>query len=260
MSTFDGAPAPQHPAGATTLPGFPPGAALKEQPWYTWHAPYDEIRSVQTDRLGAVQEIISTVLDAAPPHRLKAVSICSGQARDLLPVLISHPRGHDLAVRMIELEPLNASFLYGAIGSTDLQDVEVIVADAGSTDAYLGAVPADMLLISGPFASIGQDDTLRTVRMLPRLCAPGAVVVWSTYGAGLAALDPLLKALGAAGFTELSLVKPGSLSRTQPVSVTATGDPDLDGELFEGGEFAAGAHRFDGEPLKLLMGERMFTY
>ncbi len=239
MSAFDGTPAPRPTAEAITLPGFPPGvepgAVLKEQPWYTWHAPYDEIHSVQTDRLGTVQELIGEVLDAAPPRPLKAVSICSGQARDLLPMLIDHPRGHDLAVRMIELEPLNASFLYGAIGGTDLQNVEVAVADAGLTDAYLGAVPADLLLVSGPFAHIGRDDALRTVRMLPRLCAPGAAVVWSTYGAGLADLDLLLGAFDTAGFTEMSLV-------------------------FEGGEFAAGAHRFDGEPLELVTGERMFSF
>jgi hypothetical protein len=264
MSTFGDAPALRHPAAATTLPGFPPGVepgqVLKEQPWYKWHAPYDEIRSVQTDRLGAVQDLIALALDTARPGPLKAVSICSGQARDLLPMLINHPRGHDVAVRMIELEPLNASFLYGALGSTDLTEVEVIVADAGLTDAYLGAVPADLVLITGPFANIGPDDLLRTVRKLPQLCAPGAAVVWSTYGAGLASLDVLQEAFGAAGFSEMTLVKPGSVDRSQSADVTATGDPDLDGELFEGGEFAAGAHRFDGTPLDLVPGERLFTF
>jgi hypothetical protein len=259
MSTPDRPAAP-----ATTLPGFPPGVepgtVLKEQPWYRWHAPYDEIRSVQTDRLGAVQEIIAGVLDAAAPGPLTAVSICSGQARDLLPMLINHPRGHDVAVRMIELEPLNASFLYGALGSTDLHDVEVIVADAGLTDAYRGAVPAGLVLISGPFANIARPDMLRTVSMLPQLCAPGASVVWSTYGDGLADLDALLEAFGRAGFSETTMRKPGTVSGSQPVTVTATGDPDLDGELFTGGEFAAGAHRFDGSPLPLATGERMFRF
>jgi hypothetical protein len=207
-----------------------------------------------------VQDLIALALDTARPGPLKAVSICSGQARDLLPMLINHPRGHDVAVRMIELEPLNASFLYGALGSTDLTEVEVIVADAGLTDAYLGAVPADLVLITGPFANIGPDDLLRTVRKLPQLCAPGAAVVWSTYGAGLASLDVLQEAFGAAGFSEMTLVKPGSVDRSQSADVTATGDPDLDGELFEGGEFAAGAHRFDGTPLDLVPGERLFTF
>jgi hypothetical protein len=264
MSTFGDAPALRHPGPAGTLPGFPPGvepgSVLKEQPWYRWHAPYDEIRSVQTDRLGTVQDLIALALDAARPGPLKAVSICSGQARDLLPMLINHPRGHDVAVRMIELEPLNASFLYGALGSTDLTDVEVIVADAGETDAYLGAVPADLVLITGPFANIGPDDLLRTVQMLPQLCAPGATVVWSTYGAGLASLDALREAFAATGFSETALVRPGSVDRSQSATVTATGDPELDGELFEGGAFAAGADRFDGTPADLVPGERLFTF
>jgi len=267
MSTFGEVPALRPPGSAgpaSTLPGFPPGVepgqVLREQPWYKWHAPYDEIRSVQTDRLGTVQELIAAGLDAARPGPLKAVSVCSGQARDLLPMLINHPRGHDVAVRMIELEPLNASFLYGALGSTDLTEVEVVVADAGLTDAYVGAVPADLVLITGPFANIGQDDLLRTVRMLPQLCAPGAIVVWSVYGRGLAGLDVLRRSFGAAGFSEISLVQPGSVDASPPVSVTTTGDPDLDGELFGGGEFAAGSHRFDGEPAELVPGERMFSF
>ncbi|GAB2828268.1 hypothetical protein GCM10022221_28310 [Actinocorallia aurea] len=238
-------------AAPATLPGFPPGAAagaaFGDQSWYRWHAPCDEIRSARTDRLAAVQELLAAALDAAPPGPLKAVSVCSGQARDLLPVLISHPRGQDVSARLIELEPLNASFLYGAVGSTALDRIEVVVADAGLTDAYAGAVPADLVLISGPFAHIGRPDTARTIGMLPRLCAPGATVVWSTYGPALADLAPLLESFTAAGFTEVSRASPPPEHRTDPTPF-ATGDPDLDGDLFDHAPFAAGAHRLTAAP------------
>ncbi|ROO86660.1 hypothetical protein EDD29_4237 [Actinocorallia herbida] len=227
------APEPTTPPGPP--PGADPGGVLTDRSWYRWHAPYDEIGSAQTDRLDAVQELIAEALDAAPPGPLKAVSVCAGQARDLLPMLITHPRGRDVAARMIELEPLNASFLHGALGSTDLEHVEVLVADAGLTDAYVGAVPADLVLISGPFAHIGRTDTLRTIRMLPRLCAPHAAVIWSTHGQALTDLSLVLDAFTTAGFT--------GASRT----------PDANA-------FAAGTHRLTVPPPAFTPGARMFTF
>jgi hypothetical protein len=209
---------------------------LSDQNWYQWHAPYDELISEQSDRLAAIQDVLARALDAAAPGRRQAVSICSGQSRDLLPMLISHPRGRDFRVRMIELDPLNASFLHGALGSTDLPDVEVLVGDAGLTDSYPGAVPADLVLISGPFAHLDGDDLRRTIGALDQLCAAGASVVWSSYGAGLAHLDLVLAAFAAAGFTGTAQER----------------DPDS--------EFVVGAHRFDGTPAELVPGRRLFTF
>jgi len=220
------------PAGSATVPT----GVLGDQDWYRWHAPYDELISEQSDRLAAVQDVIGSVLDAAPAGRLRAVSICSGQARDLLPMLINHPRGRDFRVRMIELDPLNASFLHGALGSTDLPDVEVLVADAGLTDSYPGAVPADLVLISGPFAHLDADDLSRTIEALDQLCTTGASVVWSSYGSGLAHLDLVLAAFSEAGFTRTAL------------------------ERGPAGEFVVGAHRFDAEPATLIPGRRLFTF
>lgn len=218
----------QHSRGDTSV--------LGEQNWYRWHAPYDELVSPQTERLAAVQELIRAALDTAGPGSRQAISVCSGQSRDLLPMLISHPRGRDFRVRMIELEPLNASFLHGALGSTDLAQVEVRVGDAGLSDAYAGAVPADLVLISGPFAHIGPADLQRTIATLDQLCAPGAAVVWSLYGPGLARLDDLLAAFTATGFSGTALV-PG---------------PD--------GDHTVGAHRFDGSSAALVPGRRLFTF
>jgi hypothetical protein len=219
--------------GAASLP---PSGALGDQDWYRWHAPYDELVSDQSERLGAVQDVLGSVMDAAPAGSLRAVSICSGQSRDLLPMLIRHPRGRDFRVRMIELDPLNASFLHGALGSTDLTEVEVLVADAGLTDSYAGAVPADLVLVSGPFAHLDEPDLRRTIAALDQFCAAGAGVVWSSYGPGLAHVDLVLSAFNEAGFTSMSL------------------------ERDQAGEFVVGSHRFQGRPAELVPGRRLFTF
>lgn len=176
-----------------------------EQQWYQWHAPYDDLRSAETDRLEAVQRFLDRALDEAPPGPLKAVSVCSGQARDLLPVLIHHVRGTDVAARMVELDPLNAAFLLGALGSTRLVDVDVVVADAGTTDAYIGAVPADLVLLGGVFANISPGDASRTVDTLTALCRPGGTVVWTSYGDRLADADEVVALFETSQFELLEL-------------------------------------------------------
>ena len=54
-------------------------------------------------------------------------------------------------------------------------------ADAGLTDAYVGAVPADLVLACGVFGNVSDADVEPTVEALPELCAPRAVVVWTRH-------------------------------------------------------------------------------
>jgi hypothetical protein len=207
---------------------------LTEQGWYQWHAPYDALDTAQTERLGVVQEALLAYFDQARSGELRAVSVCAGQSRDLLPVLISHPRGADVAATMLELDELNASFLHGALGSTRLSKVEVVVGDAGLSDAFLGLVPADLLVMCGVFANIELGDAERTVDALPSLCAEGGTVVWSTYGASYADLDAVLARFESGPFERVSLV------RTE--------------------EYAVAAHRFTGTPVPLTPSERLFRF
>ena len=173
--------------------------------WYQWHAQYDDLHSPDTDRLEVVQELIIAAIDRAPAGPLTAVSACAGQARDLLPVLIHHPRGRDVGARMIELDPLNASFLTAALGSTDLVDVEVVIADAGTIDSYIGSVPADLVLLCGVFSNIDLDDAQRTVDAATALCRPGGIVVWSSYGAQLAHADEVVALFEDRAFERMAL-------------------------------------------------------
>lgn len=217
-----------------SVPGRVSGATLTEQGWYSWHAPYDDLSSAQSDRLELVQDLLLGFFDTAPPGPLRAVSVCSGQSRDLLPILIHHPRGRRTRATMVELDPLNASFLHGALGSTSLTDVEVVVTDAGRTAAYDGLGRFDLVLLGGVFANVDLADAERTVELLACLCAPGATVVWTTYGAGLLDADAVLKRLEDGSFDRIAL------HRT-PAHVV-------------------GAHRFTGATAPLPADERVFTF
>lgn len=204
--------------------------------WYQWHAQYDDLESQHTDRLEVVQELLDHALDDAPAGPLRAVSICAGQARDLLPVLINHPRGMDVSALFVENNPLNASFLHGAIGSTGLTEMKVLVADAGSAELYRAAAPADLLLLGGVFADIDAEDARRTVELLPALCRSGGTVVWSSYGPGLIGADEIVACIETAEWERVAL------------------------RYGADGEFLVAAHRFTGSPRKLPDDGRLFSF
>lgn len=75
--------------------------------WRVWHENYDSPGSRLSRRLRSVQEQIRKVLDNSPPGRLRVVSLCAGQGRDLLEVLADHPRRGDVGARLVELDERN---------------------------------------------------------------------------------------------------------------------------------------------------------
>ena len=204
--------------------------------WYSWHNDYDDLETVATRRLQVVQETLTQALDMAPRGALRAISMCAGQARDLLPILINHPRGQDISAMFVERDELNAAFLLGAIGSTGLVDIDVVQADAGNTDTYLSSGPADLVLLGGVFANIDLIDARSTVDTLTALCRPGAVVVWSCYGPRLTEAAEIPVLFEAADFQR----------------ITARHDAE-DG-------FTVAAHRYRGQPTELRPGRQFFRF
>ena len=55
--------------------------------WYAWHSDYDQPESALARRLAEVRQRVADALDVAPPGPLRALSLCAGQGRDLIPVL-----------------------------------------------------------------------------------------------------------------------------------------------------------------------------
>jgi hypothetical protein len=147
--------------------------------WYAWHAPYDDLVSPQTLRLAAVQGQIGRYLDGARPGALRTISIAAGQSRDLLPILIEHPRGRDVAALLVELDSRNVDFAQGAAASTGLEDIQFVTGDAGVVDTFAPAVPADLVLICGVLDHIDSAQVTTTIEALPQLCAPHATVIWA---------------------------------------------------------------------------------
>ncbi len=151
----------------------------RQRDWVDWHAPYDDPESPLARRLLLVQAGIAEGLAAAPPGPVRVISVCAGQGRDLLGVLPDHPRRDDVTARLVELDPRNAQVARDAVAAAGVAGVEVVTGDAAATDAYTNATPANLVVAAGIFGNVPDADIRRTIELLPTLCAPGAVVVWT---------------------------------------------------------------------------------
>jgi hypothetical protein len=213
--------------------------------WVAWHEAYDDPNSPHRQRLALIQGHIEEYLEAHPPGRLRAISMCAGDGRDLLEVLHRHPRRMDVEARLVEIDAELAGRGRAAARRDGLEAIEVVTGDASCTDAYEGAVPADLVLVCGVFGNVPPDSIENTVRRLPQLCAPGATVIWTRHRREPDLTPRIREWFGAASFVEVSFHAP-----TPNSSV-----PD--------GQWAwigVGVHRYIGPPAPFHAGQRLFTF
>ncbi len=199
--------------------------------WVAWHAAYDEDTPLH-HRLRAVQGRIREALLDRPPGPIRVISACAGEGRDLLGALVDHPRAGDVHGRLVELD----HELAATAAANAPPGIEVVSADAGSTDPYVGAVPADLVLVCGVFGNISDEDVERTVRALPMLCARNATVIWTRHRRPPDLTIDIRGWFAAAGFEPVTFDAPMAF------------------------EWSVGVHRFVGDPEPILPGHRLFTF
>ncbi|MEU5561850.1 class I SAM-dependent methyltransferase [Micromonospora musae] len=203
--------------------------------WYAWHDDYDRPGSALARRLTEVRRHLRDALDQAPPGPLRAVSLCAGQGRDLIPVLATHPRRDDVTARMVELDARNAEIAAAAATSAGLRGVQVVVDDAARTDVYADLVPADLVLVCGVFGNISDADVRATVRHCASLCATGGRVLWTRHRRAPDLVPAICDWFAEEEFTPVAVISPAD-------------------------RVGVGVHRFLGEPRPLPAGERMFEF
>ena len=205
--------------------------------WFAWHQPYDQAGSPLQQRLALVQGHLRRALDRAPAGPVRLISMAAGQGRDVLPVLAEHPRRAEVRARLVELDPRNAAEARARVAAAGLAGVEVVVGDAGTTDAYRDAVPADVVLACGIFGNVFDADIATTVAHLPTLCRAAATVVWTRYPRHDDLLDRIDGWFVDAGFTRVAI---------------ETGA--------DGRHFGVGVHRLASEPAPFRPGRVLFRF
>lgn len=209
--------------------------------WIAWHSEYDDPGSSLARRLHVVQRELRRVLTSADLDEtpFKLISICAGDGRDVLPVIAAAQR--DVRALLVELDPHLAGWARRAVTEFQLPHVEIRIADAGMTDAYVGFGPAHVVMAGGVFGNISVADARVTVEVLPRLLHHRGVVIW-TRGRGDGTDDPssgIRELFAQAGFTELSFTAPDDV------------------------RFRVGVHRLDAPKTAagpVRAGTRLFTF
>ena len=209
---------------------------MAQRDWLAWHSPYEDPASPLSARLRLVQGHLRSELDRRPGGDLQLISMCAGQGRDVIDVLAEHARRGEVRARLVELDPRNVEIARRAAAAAGLDGVEVEAADAGSTDAYLGAVPAQIVLACGVFGNVTDDDIARTVTALPSLCAAGATVIWTRHRRPPDATAAVRGWFREAGFAQEAF------------------------DIPDGTSFAVGVHRLAGPPQPVEPGQRLFSF
>jgi hypothetical protein len=205
--------------------------------WVQWHEPYGDPASSLSRRRAVVQGVVGRWLENRQGEPGRVLSMCAGDGRDVLEVLARRPDDAALLeVVLVELDPRLAELATELALDAGLDRVEVRVADAGTTDSYVDATPADLVLACGIFGNVSNDDVQRTVAMLPGLCAEEALVVW-TRGRGDTDHTPQIRRWFAEhGFAEREWHAPDDAG------------------------YSVGVHQLFGAPTPLEPGQRLFTF
>jgi hypothetical protein len=179
-----------------------------------------------------VQRHIRDALDACRPGPIHMVSVCAGQGHDVIGALADHPRAGDVRARLVELDAVNV-----AQAQTNAPaEVDVVCADASDTNAYDGAVPAEIVLANGVFGNISDADIEHTINVLPSLCAPHATVLWTRHRRPPDVTPQIRGWFTAAGFDEVAFEGP------------------------EGFIFGVGVHRLARDPDPFEPGVKLFDF
>jgi Methyltransferase domain len=178
-----------------------------------WHRAYDDPDSTVSRRLAVVRSAVSSALDEAPEGRIRLLSICAGDGRDVLGVLSSHPRRRDVDATLVERHPVLAAAARASALEQGFDRVRCEQGDAGLAEWYANARPIEVLVACGVFGNISAEDLRRTVRCFAAVVAPGGHVIWTRHRRPPDQTPVIRGWFEASGFTQVSFCEvPDSLA------------------------------------------------
>jgi SAM-dependent methyltransferase len=143
--------------------------------WQAWHRDYDDPDSPVSRRLLEVRVRLATALEAAP-GRARVLNLCSGDARDLIPVLAETDR--EVEACAVELDPALAERARAAATAAGVV-LDVRTADAADPTTYADRLPVDVLMLIGVFGNISDADGVTLASAARSMLAPGGTVLWT---------------------------------------------------------------------------------
>ncbi len=149
--------------------------------WNDWYKQYDSFPGLRA-RLRIVCEQIAATLDDCPAGPIRIVSICAGDGRDVIGALHNHPRRNDVTASLLDSDQDSIHRGVAAAEAAGLGgQLHFIHADATLAGNYAGAVPADLVILSGLIGHLRHENVPGFVRSLPMFCRTGGWVIWNRH-------------------------------------------------------------------------------
>jgi hypothetical protein len=184
------------------------GRQVQTTDWAEWHRRYDDGTGPLARRLEVVTDVIRVAIHAAPAGTVHCVSLCSGEARDLVGALDAHPRAGDVVGVAAELDPALAATAARSLAAV-APGLRVVVGDAGDVELLVPHLPADILVLAGIFGNVSDDDVARTIAAAPAMCHEGATIVWTRHRTAPDLTPRIRRQFDDAGCTEVAFTSPG---------------------------------------------------
>src|SRR5512144_1579804 len=128
--------------------------------WVAWHRDYDDRSSVLSRRLVVVRRRVGDALDALGADARRALSLCAGAGRDLIPELSRRPHLSPETL-LVEASTELVDAARACAASASLGNVRVRCADAGRPESFADFLPVDLLLLCGIFGNVADQDIRR---------------------------------------------------------------------------------------------------
>ena len=143
--------------------------------WQAWHRDYDDPDSPVSRRLLEVRSRLAAVLaEGSGPVRL--LNLCSGDARDTVPVLSSSARVVTACAVELDADLAEQARLSAAAVGVEL---DVRTGDAAHPAAYGDRLPVDVLMLIGVLGNVSDADADTTIGAAASMLAAGGTVLWS---------------------------------------------------------------------------------
>ncbi len=209
-----------------------------ETNWVSWHEPYADETSPLSRRLRVIQEHLAAWLEHQQPSddRLRVLSLCAGDGRDLLEVLAHRADAEQVDAVLVEITPELTQRVRDVAAASGLDRVRVRTGDAGDPQVYADCAGVDLLLLAGVFGNISDTDVQRVIATLPMLCRAGARVIWTRHRKEPDLTPSIRDWFARAGFVEQSFTAPADVY------------------------FTVGVHDFHGTAAAWSPPSRLFTF
>lgn len=147
--------------------------------WANWHDRY-EISLPLRERLCAVRTQIILALSKVAAQPVQVISIFAGDGRDLIGSLVAFDQNKTVCASLIEMNAELVAKGQTAINQFCLSDqVTFRCGDATQSGTYVGISPAHVVVLSGVFGNLKENDVRRLIVSLQSLCNRGASVIWT---------------------------------------------------------------------------------